>query len=177
MQDYHTSLFIVRYILYIFQNPENLKIHIRKFLDQHSYTGILKAALYQTTSIFHFFFYKRGTYQIEKRATASHCLYHVVLTQPLQVGPHLTIFSLIFFISKFPETFYIPTDILLLHKINGVAEEEGKSFTSWYFESGVTQNAQMLHSYIKIKEGKSLGKIHMVLSNVLILCQGKNYQD
>lgn len=35
-------------------------------------------------------------------------------------SPHY--FQLDFFISMFPETFYIPTHILQLHKINGVTE-------------------------------------------------------
>lgn len=37
-------------------------------------------------------------------------------------GALLHYFQLEFFISKFPETFYIPTHILQLHKINGVTE-------------------------------------------------------
>lgn len=50
----------------------------------------------------------------------SHCFLNVVLT--LINGALLHYFQLEFFISKFPETFYIPTHNLQLHKINGVTE-------------------------------------------------------
>lgn len=108
----------------------------------------------------------------------SHCFLNVVLTFISGASPHY--FQLEFFISKFPRHFtflhtsFSCTKLMVWQKED--LKRKGKfSFLIlqiWMY----LESLLYLNFYIKMKEGGSLGKINVLLSNVLLLWKSRNFQ-
>lgn len=116
-----------------------------------------------------------------KEQMTSRCFLNVVLTQPSSMAPHVTIFSLNFLFPSFLRHFtFLHTSFSCIKLMVWQKEDlkrKGKFcfliLQIWMY----LESLLYLNFYIKMKEGGSLGKINVLLSNVLLLRKSSNFQD